>query len=172
MCLFLIQLPVCTDDDLPTSLVMMADAVKHICCVLVIAFPLLLGFRIRQLNTTTGSIREEAGAKSATCRVKAGKKFYLAGFNKAVCASQREALDQRAWSVLRVGSPPVRQRRSASLTAETKSRVNEAISSNTLPSHSKASIRIKADENKDGLKAQTLGFIIHSLTDQQWAQCA
>lgn len=37
-------------------------------------------------------------------------KFYLAVFNKAVCASQRDCVDQRAWSVLWSSSAPVQQR--------------------------------------------------------------
>lgn len=56
-----------------------------------------------------------------------------------------------------------------------KNGVNDALSSFTLPSHSKASIRIKADENKDGLKAQTFGFIIHSdrsgVNMNMWPNC-
>lgn len=53
-----------------------------------------------------------------------------------VCAMEKFSTGPARWS--------------ASLTAEAKkkSRVNDALSSSTLPSHSKASIRIKADEKK------------------------
>lgn len=68
---------------------------ETLCCVSIISFTLLLHLKIRRLNLSTGSIREEAGAKFANYRVKAWKVLFSC-FNKAVCASQRDRVDQRA----------------------------------------------------------------------------